>query len=388
MKISVIGLGYVGFSNALLLAQKHEVVAFDINPLRVSQINNKQTTVHDPLGQSILKDRALNLRATSQFNDAVENADYIVIATPTNYDPQSNEFDTSSVDMSIQEAKLHSPAATIVIRSTIPVGFVQKIREENPSLDIFFCPEFLREGQAVYDNLYPSRIIIGERTSAAAKFAELLKTCADIDDVPIIMTGAKEAESIKLFSNTYLAMRVAYFNELDSFAHIRDLDTHDIIQGVCLDPRIGNHYNNPSFGYGGYCLPKDTKQLLANYKNVPQTLISAIVSSNATRKDYIADVIIKKNPKIVGIYRLTMKAGSDNFRASSIQGIMKRIRAKGIKVIVFEPELQDNQFYGAQVETNLEIFKSSCDLIIANRITKELSDCSDKLFSRDLYKND
>lgn len=386
MKIAVAGLGYVGFSNAILLSQHNEVVALDIDQSRVDQINRKEATVHDPYGQSILEKKALNLRATTDIAEALGGADFILVATPTSYDPKTNQFDTSSVETIFQQAQDYASKAIIVIKSTIPVGFVDRMRAKFSNV-IFFSPEFLREGQAVYDNLYPSRIVIGDTSEAGQRFAKLMLAGAETKDIPVILTGPKEAESIKLFSNTFLAMRVAYFNELDSFAHKRGLDAKQIIEGIGHDPRIGDHYNNPSFGYGGYCLPKDSKQLLANYENVPQTLIGAIVASNVTRKDYIADVIIDKNPKIVGIYRLVMKAGSDNFRASSVQGVMKRIRAKGIEVLVYEPELKADHFFGAKVFKDLQAFKAKSDLIVANRITNDLNDCLEKVFSRDLYKN-
>ena len=387
MKIAIAGLGYVGLSNAILLGQNNEVLALDITQERVDQLNRKEATVEDAVGEAMLRDADLDITATTDVAVAMKDADFVLIATPTSYDTVTNQFDTSSVETVISYAAKYAPKATVVIKSTIPVGFVARMREDHEGA-ILFSPEFLREGNAVHDNLYPSRIIVGGHTDEARKFADLMIEGAHSEDIPVLFTGANEAESIKLFSNTYLAMRVAYFNELDSFSHKHGLDAQEIIQGVGMDPRIGDHYNNPSFGYGGYCLPKDTKQLLANYQDVPQTLISAIIASNATRKDYIADSIIAKNPETVGIYRLVMKAGSDNFRASSIQGIMKRIRAKGIEVVVYEPELEENEFFGAKVLSDLSEFKKSSDVIVANRVTDDLSDCLDIVFSRDLSGKD
>lgn len=387
MKIAIAGLGYVGLSNAILLAQHNEVFAFDIDQNRVDLLNRREATVEDAVGEKMLREEALNLTATTNVEDAISGAKFVLIATPTSYDTVTNQFDTSSVETVIGYVAQYAPEATIVVKSTIPVGFVSRIREEYKG-KIFFSPEFLREGQAVYDNLHPSRIIVGDHSEEAKSFSDLMVQGAVTENIPVLFTQAREAESIKLFSNTYLAMRVAYFNELDSFSHMHGLDAGEIIQGVGLDPRIGDHYNNPSFGYGGYCLPKDTKQLLANYKKVPQTLISAIISSNVTRKDFIADMIIAKNPKAVGIYRLVMKAGSDNFRASSIQGVMKRIRAKGIDVHVYEPELKEKEFFGAKIYQDLEAFKAHSDLIVANRVTDELADCMDIVFSRDLSGKD
>lgn len=383
MKIAIVGLGYVGLSNAVILSQKHEVVALDVDQSRVDQINAGQATVEDEDASRLLASGKLNLRATLEPRDAFVGADFILIATPTSYDPDTNQFDTSSVVSVIQGVATLSPKTVIVIKSTIPVGFVEKLQAEY-DVELFFSPEFLREGKAVYDNLHPSRIIIGAHSDSAERFAALMIEGADIKDVPVLYTGPCEAEAIKLFANTYLAMRVAYFNELDSYAYQRDLDPQEIISGVGLDPRIGNHYNNPSFGYGGYCLPKDTKQLLANYTQVPQTLISAIIDSNTTRKDFIADAIIARKPKVVGIYRLVMKSGSDNFRASSIQGVMKRLKAKGITVQVYEPKMSEPTFFGSRLISNFEDFKISSDIIVANRLSDELDDCREKVFSRDL----
>ncbi|MEP4053448.1 MAG: nucleotide sugar dehydrogenase [Litorimonas sp.] len=387
MKIAIAGLGYVGLSNAILLGQHNAVFALDVDQARVDMLNRKEATVEDGVGEKMLREAALDITATTDVALAMKNADFVLIATPTSYDTATNQFDTSSVETVIWYACQHAPKSTIIIKSTIPVGFVAQMRETHDNV-IIFSPEFLREGNAVHDNLHPSRIIVGDHSTEARRFADLMVQGAHKDDIPVLFTGANEAESIKLFSNTYLAMRVAYFNELDSFAHKHGLDSREIIEGVGMDPRIGNHYNNPSFGYGGYCLPKDTKQLLANYENVPQTLISAIIASNVTRKDYVADAVIAKNPGKVGIYRLVMKAGSDNFRASSIQGIMKRIRAKGIEVVVFEPELDSDEFFGAEVISDLNLFKKVSDLIVANRVTEDLSDCLDIVFSRDLSGTD
>lgn len=387
MKIAIAGLGYVGLSNAILLAQHNEIYALDVDQDRVDLLNRREATIEDALGEKMLRERALNITATTNVEEAMTGAKFILIATPTSYDPVTNQFDTSSVEAVIRSAAQYAPQSTVVIKSTIPVGFVSRIREDYKG-KIFFSPEFLREGQAVYDNLYPSRIIVGDHSTEAKEFADLMVEGAVKENIPVLFTQAREAETVKLFSNTYLAMRVAYFNELDSFSHMHGLDTGEIIRGVGLDPRIGDHYNNPSFGYGGYCLPKDTKQLLANYKDVPQTLISAIISSNATRKDFIADMIIAKKPKSVGIYRLVMKAGSDNFRASSIQGVMKRVRAKGIQVHVYEPKLKESEFFGAKVYRDLKAFKADSDLIVANRLTDDLEDVLDIVFSRDLSGKD
>jgi len=383
MKIAVVGLGYVGLSNALILAQNHEVVALDLDEDRVNLINEGKATVEDAVADLMLKTRELNLRATLSAEDALSESDFVLIATPTSYDPETNQFDTSSVRAVIKLARTHARHAAIVIKSTIPVGFVDEIRQEHDG-KIFFSPEFLREGKAVSDNLSPSRIIVGDDSEDARKFASLMVEAAEIDDIPILFTGSSEAEAIKLFANTFLAMRVAYFNELDGFALQRELNPNEIIRGVCLDPRIGTHYNNPSFGYGGYCLPKDTKQLLANYTDVPQILISAIIESNTMRKDFIAKSVLDLNPKIVGIYRLVMKAGSDNFRASSVQGVMKRIKAKGIEVQIYEPQMEEDSYFGSKLITDLQTFKDTSDVIIANRVTDEIRDSINKVFSRDL----
>ena len=385
MTIAVAGLGYVGMSIAVLLAQHNEVVALDVNAARVAQVNARQSPIEDTEISKWLAEQPLNLRATTDATDALSGAEFVIVATPTNYDARSNRFDTSSVEAVILQARQYSPDATIVVKSTVPVGFVERMRAETGYDGILFSPEFLREGRALYDNLYPSRIVVGDHGPAAKRLAELLTEGAIRKDMPVLFTGPVEAEAIKLFSNTYLAMRVAYFNELDSYAVSRGLNTREIVDGVGLDPRIGEHYNNPSFGYGGYCLPKDTKQLLANYDQVPQSLIAAVVESNRTRKDFIADQIIARQPKLVGVYRLVMKAGSDNFRDSSIQGIMKRIKAKGIPCIVYEPVLTDDHFFHSPVVRDLEQFKQQADLIITNRRTPELDDVTDKLFTRDLF---
>ena len=388
MNITVVGTGYVGLANAILLSQNNEVIALDVNKEKIDKINNKKSPIIDKEIEDFLSNKKLNLIATTEKNVAYKNPAYTIIATPTDYDTEKNFFNTSTVESVIKEISIECPQTNVIIKSTIPVGFTEKMRKNYPNLNIIFSPEFLREGKALYDNLYPSRIIVGDTTESAKTFANLLKESAYKKDIPTLFMKPTEAEAVKLFANTYLALRVAYFNELDTYAEMRNLDTKSIIEGVCLDTRIGNHYNNPSFGYGGYCLPKDTKQLKANFKDVPENLISAIVESNDTRKSHIANSIMKKNPNTVGIYRLTMKAGSDNFRASAIQDIVQKLIQNNINVIIYEPTLNENNYNGIKIENNFATFKKDSDVIIANRLEEALNDVTEKIYTRDIYSRD